>query len=390
MHPPRPIRPAPSALVSFWNWLFTLSIYFVLGYTAINLDKITILAQLTRGQSLFANLWLLMGAMVLILLGTSAVHEIGHLMGGKLAKFRFHLLIIGPFKMMRRKERLHLSWSRGAFFNGLAASLPEDDRQLRWRMLLFAVGGPLASLLLALLGTAVFFNYRRDIDFLLDNAWLVEGAALTAIISFIFFLTAMKPGQYNNGMPADGGRIITLLQGNETADRWCALVLLNGADILGQRPREWDAALVQKVLAITDGSYDTLSAKMLGYQWALDNGRIEDAAQLLDEALETWAAWVSGGRGRLALEKAYFIARHRHNALEARQWFDQVRRSRISQPLQQRAEAAILLAEGNHQAATMLAQAGLDALQKETPSGTILAESDWLREMVQAAQLVNE
>jgi hypothetical protein len=331
-----------------------------------------------------------MGAMVLILLGTSAVHEIGHLMGGKLAKFRFHLLIIGPFKMMRRKERLHLSWSRGAFFNGLAASLPEDDRQLRWRMLLFAVGGPLASLLLALLGTAVFFNYRRDIDFLLDNAWLVEGAALTAIISFIFFLTAMKPGQYNNGMPADGGRIITLLQGNETADRWCALVLLNGADVLGQRPREWDAALVQKVLAITDGSYDTLSAKMLGYQWALDNGRIEDAAQLLDEALETWAAWVSGGRGRLALEKAYFIARHRHNALEARQWFDQVRRSRISQPLQQRAEAAILLAEGNHQAATMLAQAGLDALQKETPSGTILAESDWLREMVQAAQLVNE
>ena len=387
MPPRKQTRRPISPIVTLWNWLLNLSIYSLLIVLMMNAGEFRLLSQLTSGLSIFERPWLLLLTVVLSLFVSGAVHELGHLLAGKLSRFRFQLLVIGPIRLHRKRGGLQWSWQwGGSLFGGLTACLPETDDKLRWRMLAFAAGGPLASLLLAGVGAFIFFTYRRDFDFLRETGWIVEVAILTAVASLTFFFSAMKPGLYRTGLPADGGRIASLLQGDKLAERWCTLVLLNGADALGLRPRDWDATLVYKAMTIADGTHDDLSARIMGYQWALDSGRIDMAWRLLGEALENWVAWTSGARMNLILEKAYFLAHYRRNAYDARQWFEQVRRKRAIRPLQYRAEAAILLAEGNYQAAQAQAASGLMTLQKEVPTGMVLAESDWCQDILQRAQ----
>ena len=383
----KPARRPISPFITLWNWLLNLTIYVLLVVLMTNVGEFRLLSQLNSGMSIFESPWLLLLVVMTILFVCGAVHELGHLLAGLLMRFRFQLLVMGPIKVQRKRYGLRWGWQSGSsLFSGLTACLPMSADKLRWRMLAFAVGGPLASLLLVGVGAFIFFHYRRDFDFLHEAGWLVEVGLLTAVASAIFFISSLKPGLYHTGLPADGGRIFSLLQGGPMAERWCTLVLLNGADALGQRPRDWDATLVYKAMTMADGTHDDLSARILGYQWALDNGRMEMAWRLLDEALENWTAWMSGARINLTLEKAYFLAYHRRNAHDARLWFEQVRQKRMMCPIHHRAEAAILLAEGNYPEAQAQAASGLAALAKEVPSGTVLAESDWCEDILRRAQ----
>lgn len=365
-------------LITIWNWTLNIAIYALLLFIALQMTEILLYARLAPPSSLLANFGRTALAAVLLLLLVSAVHEAGHLLAGRVAGLRFHMLIVGPFKLVRDGKKVQIGLHKGNLFNGLAASVPRSQERLRGRMLLFALGGPLASLLLAGIGGGVFWSVRANPAVTQDVAWLLEGSLASAVISGLFFLTAMKPGHYHNGLPADGGRIATLLHGGAIADRWCALVALNGSNVLGQRPRDWDGALVEQALAVSDGSYDDLSAHFAGYRWAMDNGRLDQAYTYLEKGLESRIAWAGGAPARLLLEKAYFCAYHHGDAENGRQWLERYRLGHRPVPLQYRAEAAVLLAEGNIPAAREAAEAGLQALRETTNTGLKIAEEAWL------------
>lgn len=367
-------RRPQSWLVTAWAWLFNLTLYGLLGLVVFNINRIAIRARLAGESSLFGSFFrlLLVGAALLLL--TSAVHELGHLLGGWLAKLRFYLLVVGPIKISRETGKLRFGLSRGGAFNGLAACIPEKIYDLRRRMLLFALGGPVASLLLALLAGGVFYRLPTGVP-----AWVGEGAAITAVSSLIFFLTSMKPGTYPNGMPADGGRILMLLQNGAEARRWCALVALNSADVQGQRPRDWDETMVQQAMTGLDASSEGMMARLLVYQWAVDNGRFSQANLLLDDAFALRASRFPGAIGRFTLEKAYLLALHQNNPAEGREWLERLRRRSTKHPLSCRAEAAVLLREGQLSAAHAKATIGLDTLRHYPQTGANLAEAAWLQ-----------
>lgn len=374
-------RQRPSPLISVWSWIFNLTLYGILIYVAFNISRITIRARIAGESSLFASFPRLMLVGALILLLTSAFHEIGHLFAGWLAKMRFHLLVVGPFKLGRESGKLRLGLSQGmSLFNGLAASYPEKIYDLRRRMLLFAAGGPLASLLLAAAAGAVYWWFRPGPFFRPQPipAWVVESAAITAVSSFIFFLTSTKPGQYQNGMVADGGRILMLLQNREPATRWCALIALNSADTQGVRPRDWDEDIVQEALVAQDGSQESLVALLMAYRWALDNHHITQAATFLEAGLPSRPALFRGVRVQFALEKAYLTAVFQQKPEEARQWLIPVGRRNQNHPLFCRAEAAVLLAEGDSVSAQQRIQEGLQTLITLPSTGVNTAEKIWL------------
>ncbi|MEM7114166.1 MAG: M50 family metallopeptidase [Chloroflexota bacterium] len=379
----------PSTLISIWSWLFNLTLYGILIYVAFNISRITIRARIAGESSLFASFPRLMLVGALILLLTSTFHELGHLFGGWLANLRFHLLVVGPLKISRESGKLRLGLSGGmALFNGLAASYPEKIYDLRRRMLLFAAGGPLASILLAAVAGAVYW-WLRPGPFLRPQpvpAWVVESAAITAVSSFIFFLTSTKPGQYQNGMVADGGRILTLLQNREPATRWCSLIALNSADTQGVRPRDWDEKLVQGALVAQDGSQESLVGLLMAYRWARDSELFVQAATHLEAGLPDRPGLFQGVRVQLALEKAYLTAAYHQNAEEVRPWLIPLGRRSKNHPLSCRAETAVLLAEGKTQAAHQRAQDGLKALAAQPQTGSNLAEKAWLEELVGSAE----
>jgi hypothetical protein len=83
-------------------------------------------------------------------------HELGHLCAGLVVGFRFHLFAIGPL-LIERKEagRIGIGWNRVlSFYGGAVSTLPNKTDGLRRRYAIAVAGGPLASLLVAILAAA--------------------------------------------------------------------------------------------------------------------------------------------------------------------------------------------------------------------------------------------
>ncbi|MCB9421475.1 MAG: hypothetical protein H6667_16850 [Ardenticatenaceae bacterium] len=380
-----PTLPRPTWPVKLWSLLLNGAIYGLLFWLLAQSRSYSFQFHLlrTRDVGLLGSFWRLVTAVLLSLLLTTTIHELGHLLAGKLVGLRFHLLIIGPLRLSRENGRLSLGWQRGsAFFNGLTSSIPYDNRDLSRRLLIFILGGPLASLVQALLAGWLFFHWRADVSFINNITWAAESAALLAILGAIYFLSALKPGSTYSGQPADGGRLISLLRRGPEAERWCALAALDGADQRGQRPRDWDESLIRQALQGFDHTQDGQNARLLAYQWALDNGRIADANRWLEEAIAIRPTWLPGTQVRLVWEKAYLSARCLHDAVQARRGLDQIRQKLTNQPQHLRAEAAVLLAEGDKDQAKITAQAALASLPAHAPTGVQQAEADWLQDII--------
>ncbi len=381
----QPSLPRPTWPVKLWSLLLNAAIYGLLFWLLVQIRTSSFQFHIlrTRDVGLLGNFWRLVTAVLLILFLTTTIHELGHLLGGKLAGLRFHLLIIGPLRITRRGGKLRLGWHKSAaIFNGLTGCIPEDTRDLPRRLLLFTLGGPLASLAQAMLVGWLFFRWQVDVSFTNNYAWATESTALLAIFGALYFLSSMKPGSYYNGQLADGGRIVSLLQGGVAAERWCALAALYGSDQRGQRPRDWDEVLIRQALQGFEHTQDSQQARLLAYQWSLDNGRIAQANRWLEEAVAIRPTWMPGTQVSLIWEKVYFSARYLHDVAQARRRLAQIRQKSSNQPQYLRAEAAVLLAEGETEKAKTKAQAALSGLLVQSPTGIQQAEAAWLQTII--------
>lgn len=370
----------------FWTWLFNTLLFVGLALLFVNGNWFVVRARLYRETSIFANWVELIAACALLLLSASAVHEFGHLLAGRLAHLRFQALVVGPFHAWRAGTRLRYGLTKNfSLTNGLVASVPDDHHDLRRRLFIFTVGGPLASLMLALTAVALFLWLHDDLTVWRNAAWLIESAFITAVVSGYFFLSSIRIGSYLDGLPTDGERLVTLLRNGPEAARWCALVALNGANLAGQRPCLWNERLLRQALALPDGSHDDLIAQLLAYQWAVDSARLRLAERYLDKIIDSHRMWRIGGHDRYALEKAFILARYHAAATEARGWLDRVGSDTENNPLALRARAAVLLAEKRPDAAVAQAREAVALLRPQT-SGVARAEIAWLEAIVAAAQ----
>lgn len=381
----KPVR--QTRLLKVWQWLFNLSLTAVFLTLILQWPDLLLRLRLALQNSIFQSGWLLLVAVTLVLLLTAVVHEVGHLLAGYLVHFRFHTLVVGLLRISRVNGRLQFQRQRGgSFFNGLAASLPAQMDNLARRLLWFALGGPLASLLFALVALAVALYLGSELRRMLDYLWLWECSLFAAISAYFFFLTSLYPGSYYNGMVADGGRIAMLLARSPESARWQALVQLNVADLHGERPSTWDEGLLRQSLIQPDNSHDYLTALLMNYHHELDRKRPSQAAAFLEEAINLPVAWAAGMRSRLAVEKAYLMAQLLNDATTAQELLAHVKIGRQdTDPLFCRAEAALRLLQGQHELAAQSAARGLSALPDDITSGQQLAEKEWLQALRNAA-----
>lgn len=159
---------------------------------------------------------LLLGFTIVALLLVLLVHELGHLLGGRLVGFRAFLLIVGPIRLERTGQgwSLHLNTDL-SLFGGLAGSAPTDARDLTRRTAIMVGGGPFVSLLLgagALLAlpTLDLLPLQRSTPFstvLLFFSLMVFGGASTAI--GLITLVPLTTSRYLS----DGARLLRLFRG---------------------------------------------------------------------------------------------------------------------------------------------------------------------------------
>src|SRR5512138_2606290 len=85
-------------------------------------------------------------AIVAMLVIGVAVHESGHLLADLLLGFRIIAVSVGPLQIANENGTLRLRRNRDLPLGGMVAAAPKSSANLRKRMLLTVVAGPLASL----------------------------------------------------------------------------------------------------------------------------------------------------------------------------------------------------------------------------------------------------
>ena len=292
------------------------------------------------------------------------VHELGHVIAGVLTGMTFKLLIVGPLHVERTGSRLRFKWNRQlALWGGIAVCLPTSPERLDRQMATMVLGGPIASLLLALLAALLFPLWPP---------WL-----LVAILSAGITLVTGFPA-HTGPFYTDGARVRMLWRGGPDAERWISVTLSYSYTANGLRPRNWPSELVSRLERHASSSLDGLGCALQAYSAALDRQDLSSAAHWLDLLLSYQDHWPSHLKAPLMLEAAYFTARHQHRAAPARAFLDQSAAGLLIEPATRlRSEAAVLFAEGHAGTALATVQRAIEAAQSSA-SPTAQLETEWL------------
>lgn len=164
-------------------------------------------------------------------------HEAGHAIAGATKGFTFYGLAAGPLALRRRGHRLQMGFNRlPALWGGICVSIPPaNEPELARKMAWMALGGPLASLALALAMIAIFVVSSGPVRF---------ASGLTGLLSTALFLGTLLMPVAGMGFKSDGARALALRRGTEEEIASEALALSHLA-LAEVPPREWPAKAVK-------------------------------------------------------------------------------------------------------------------------------------------------
>lgn len=297
-----------------------------------------------------------------------AFHEAGHLAGGMSRGMRFLLFIAGPFGWVRGKDGVRFRW----FFNlgtlgGVAAAMPVPGLPLKPQLTRLVVGGPLASLVLAAAGFAVF--------------WFVPGrvgayALVTAGLSLAIFVVTAVPMR-SGGFMSDGMQLRQLRRQPAMVERRARLLALMGQGLAGLRPRDYDRESLTHAQAITgdEALYD-VGVWLYSYFNALDAGDVAAAEGFLARVEPLFDDYPDGFRQAIAIELALFEALHRRRLDQAHAWLARARGGVVDVSRRRLAEAAVAAREGRRDDALAALKAAEAKLGSSMDAGSTHLSAD--------------
>jgi hypothetical protein len=267
-----------------------------------------------------------------------AVHEAGHLLGGFRKGMRFLLYIVGPFQLTRTTSGIRFNWIFNlGTFGGLAAATPDPDQPIRPQFLSLIAGGPLASLVLAVLGFALFL--------LVDDRVGAHAMIIALFSAFIFIVTAfpMRAG----GFMSDGMQFIEVLRGGDAVLERQQLTGLMAQSMAGIRPRDWKAEWLEPAAQAGSGEpMRRVAIRMMALLMTEDRGHTAAADAHADWLAEHTDDYPQGFRQSLTLELCLH-ALSRGNATAAKMWMAQSKGGVVDKARRALAEAEIAFEDGD-------------------------------------------
>jgi hypothetical protein len=320
-------------------------------------------------------------ALAPLIFAAVVLHELGHVIGGLLAGFRFICLAAGPLRVIATARGIRFGWNRNLdLAGGMATTLPKDGRNLRPRLMAAVGGGPLSSLLLGLAGgglTIRLLPVAPDLGAL---------AAMVGLAGLAIFLATISP-QQSGGAQSDGGQLLALLRWGSQMELHRLSLEIQAASMQGARPRDWAVDSLRQAFAqsvVRDDEWAEVG--LLAYYHALDNGDATAAGRFLEQVLSNFEGYSPNMRHGLALEAAYYYAYLCQNPIQGRAWLRRGREGLFGPHTRLRAEAALLVAEGQPELAAQKAREGLGAVAKFYDRGLAEAEGEWMRAMILQAK----
>lgn len=367
------------------NLMLGLLVWIILGITA-GIIVVQLISWPDGTPLWWAHRLLLLALLPVLWFVCIGAHELGHVLAGLLGRFTLRMFTLGPFLGEIIGERW--SFRRNNTFNlmgGMAMMLPNSTHRLRGRFLRYVSGGPLASLLLAVLAGWLFTNTGGPST----TFWVQLAAKLllfTGLISGALFLVSAIPLNAA-GLLTDGARFLQLSRNH--ADGRTDLVVLQTMATLrsGKRPSELDADQLEQVLQSAPPSLFSASLRQYLYLARVDQGELDLAREHLTVLSEQIDLFPPPLRGPIHLEAAFFFAFFEHMPERART----SREKYVPSPLVPvaevlRTDAALAWCEGRLEEAHLLAAEAIENLPGLLETGKTPLYQSWMQTIIDATE----
>jgi hypothetical protein len=347
-----------------------------------------------RGEFMLA----LVLSLPVVLFFTLAVHEGGHLLGAWLGGLVFRLVTVGPFRLAHEVRGLRFSFvaNNGFQWQGNAlCTLPtkltaaDSTAGLRFRLTLFLLGGPVATM-----GqTAVFLFVRHQLADTILPYWQVQLLFLLVYCPLAILPFTLLPLRFR-GMVTDAAQLWNLWRYPQRLPRRFAVNRLTAVSLSGIRPRDWPEEALATLLQPVANAEETAVGYYLAFWQALDRQQALQAGRYLDEALALWA-----GQGRVPgiaflLAAAIFSARFDEDTAVAQQWLNLIQPEKYNalaveiEQLTWLAKATLWQQTGQLPEAHAAARRSQALLGRTIDKGFAMLAAEWLAEIFQAVEHV--
>lgn len=227
----------------------------------------------------------LAGWFFLLFVPMIVIHELGHLVAGKLAGFKFLYLMVGRWMVYRenaenQKNLKYRTLTGKAMSGGLTAMYHRDGEKLSTpAFMFFIVGGALANAIIGILGLWVLLNMDYQEGLSITHSVGYAGVVTVVLLSFLMLVLSLFPSRAG-GFSSDGLRILQLMRSKPVALAMNASMAAVGLAISGPRPREWSEQLVKDLDGCPEDTMDWVSAQILKLYVSFDCGDIEQSKEL--------------------------------------------------------------------------------------------------------------
>jgi len=149
----------------------------------------------------------------LVLMTHIAAHEVGHVIAARIAKLEVRRVIVGPFEFTRAPTwRPHLSREWLSLAGGLVGLAPHATPPPPGKLLVFALGGPIATALVLVLFLAA--SPYDLVTLATESGPLRQSVFTTGVMLalFVLIVSLWPVRQLVVGIPSDGYQIIGALR----------------------------------------------------------------------------------------------------------------------------------------------------------------------------------
>jgi hypothetical protein len=274
-----------------------------------------------RAQHLpFAYGFLSWPLIVVVVLLTTTIHEIGHTTMGLALGMKLRAFIVGPFHWSIRDGRWKFKFLLAKLLplGGATGLVPTDPNQSRWSDIGMIAAGPMASLLTGLISMELALTAKSRPY---ERGWeLLAVIATIALVQFVVNLIPLRP----ESLYSDGARIYQMLKGGPWADLHRAFSIVTASSVTPLRPRDYDIAAIQRAGRSFTQGHQALLLRLFASSYYLDTGKLAQAGEALAEAEAVYRESPFEIPAELCMAIVFRIAFLRRDPACARLWWERM------------------------------------------------------------------
>jgi Zn-dependent protease len=246
-------------------------------------------------------------------------HELGHVFAGWATDMKLRTFVVGPLRFLCRNGKWGCELDlKGLLGGGAAGLVPTHLRDLRSRRVFMMAAGPVASLITAILATAVVLSAP-------GNPWAPAWQFFSALATFawaaaVFNALPVRPeNQYS-----DGAQIYQLLSNGPWADYHMAFSMVSSSLVTPLRPRDFDAAILNRAAVFMPAGQQGMLLNLFLYMHHCDGGRTTEGMHYFEIAESIYPQIAKEFDADLHLEFVYGNAVFKEDLAAAQLWWDRM------------------------------------------------------------------